>query len=304
MTKAREYSILLLIQAIPGNRKERENMKSVFLFPNEKKDTELLYTKRAMEYLKARGCRVYSIAELPGAESVNGEPPADLQFAVILGGDGTILRGAHYLLGTNTPILGVNLGTLGYMAEVEPNGIEAALRKVLEGDYRIEKRLVLEGLLTCLDTGECHKVNAMNEFVLHRNAMAGVLDVRAYINDTYIETYRTDGIIAATPNGSTAYNFSAGGPVLSPEAENLILTPLCSHSILDRSVVVTAKDRLSFEISSREDQEAPLFSADGIERIWLRGNYRLEVYKSEQHFPLIRVSDKNFFEILRTKMKR
>ena len=102
-------------------------MKSVFLFPNEKKDTELLYTKRAMEYLKARGCRVYSIAELPGAESVNGEPPADLQFAVILGGDGTILRGAHYLLGTNTPILGVNLGTLGYMAEVEPNGIEAAL---------------------------------------------------------------------------------------------------------------------------------------------------------------------------------
>lgn len=277
-------------------------MKTVFVFPNEKKDAGLVCTRRVIEYLRRRDCRICGPEGLEGADPITPAEKGSLDFAVMLGGDGTILRGAHYLLGTDTPILGINLGTLGYMAEVEPESLEEALEKVLRGDFQVERRLVLGGVLTSQKTGERHCVSAINEFVLHRNDMAGVLDVRVFINDTYIETYRTDGIIVATPNGSTAYNFSAGGPVLSPVADNMILTPLCSHSILDRSVVITGEDRVSLEVCAGPDQELPLFSADGIDRIRLDGPCRLDIQKSPWVFPLIRVSPRNFFEVLRMKM--
>ena len=281
-------------------------MKKVYVFPNKKKDIGLKYTYEVVHFLREQGVMVYGDAdwmdEVEGVCLLQPEDKASMDLAVTLGGDGTILMAAHFLLQTGVPILGINLGTLGYMAEVEPEAIGQALRKIMSGQYRVEKRMVLEGVLTNQETGHQHKVHAVNDFSLHRSDMAGVLEICTYIDDIKVETFRADGVIVCTPNGSTAYNFSAGGPLVSPKARNIVLTPLCNHSILDRSIVLTGEDKLTLEVERREDDCHPLLNVDGVEKIRLEGAMRFDVQASELTFPLIRVSDMNFFEVLRTKM--
>ncbi len=281
-------------------------MKKVYIFPNKKKDTGLKYTREVVHFLQKQGIAVYGdadwIEEVDGVSLLEPEEKSSMDLAVILGGDGTILMAAHFLLQTGVPILGINLGTLGYMAEVEPESINQALCKLLDGQYRIEERMILEGVLTNLETGQVRTVHAVNDFSLHRSDMAGVLDIRTYIDDIMVENFRADGVIVCTPNGSTAYNFSAGGPIVSPRARNIVLTPLCNHSILDRSIVLTGEDKLSLEVGRREDDCHPLLNVDGVEKIRLEGAARFDVRACDLTFPLIRVSNMNFFEVLRTKM--
>lgn len=282
-------------------------IKRFLILPNERKDCDLSYTNGIVDFLLSCGQRVFVCKEtydkMQNAQLQVFSGADAIDIAVVLGGDGTILRWAHRLLETDIPILGINLGRMGYLAEVEPNSAIEALKQIITGQYVVEKRMILSGVLTMEESEEKTELVAFNDIVVHRGMVAGMIHAKAYINDTFMNTFTGDGIVVSTPSGSTAYNFSAGGPIINPVAENIIFTPICCHSTMGRSIVVTGEDKLTITLSGEGESELPCLYVDGGQKIVLKGRCRLNVERSESKFSLIRVTDKSFFEILRHKMR-
>lgn len=276
-------------------------MKKICIIPNTTKKAALESATGIIPFLKSKEMDVYApndCADILSAERYTPDVMCDL--AVVFGGDGTILSAAHTLAGSGTPILGVNLGRLGYLAQIEARELRDELEKIFSGNFFIEHRAVLDGCITYGDR-ECRHFNAFNDFSIHRNAADGMLSVKVSINGTYIDTYLADGIIASTPSGSTAYNFSAGGPLVNPIAKNIIMTPICSHGIFSRSIVLMGDDRLTFEPAARFE-EPPLFSADGVDGLPLCDGAVIDISMSNIDFPLIRTKKFDFYDTLRKKM--
>lgn len=212
-----------------------------------------------------------------------------------LGGDGTILATSRYLGNTEIPILGINLGKLGFLAEVSPSGLFDAMEKVLKGDYSLESRMVLEGRL--LETGKTFF--ALNDIIVGKGAVARVMKIRTELDGEYFAKYISDGLIVATPTGSTAYSLSANGPILAPNVEALIINPICPHSLTARPVVVN-KDHV-IRITVR-DADQYLVTADGQVEINARGKEALEIRKAAHNVQLIRCSHKSYYDLLRQKL--
>lgn len=284
-------------------------LQNVLLYPNEKRDTGYACTRRTALFLIEKGIQVYAppqtvkSLQLPAVHAISQKEKAEMDLAIVLGGDGSMIQGAHFLLGTTVPILGINLGTLGYLPEVEPDNIEASLEQVWQRDYVVEHRLMLEAEVTADGSDQTETFYAVNDFVIHRNLLDGLLTVRTHVNDAFLADFRADGMIVATPCGSTAYNFSAGGPILNPVADNLILTPLCSHSMLDRSIILMGQDELSFQIGPSSKSHEAIFSADGVAAASLAEGSWIRVKKSQYTFPLVRLLQRSFYEVLQLKMK-
>ena len=284
-------------------------IKKVLVYPNAKRDVGYVYTQRVAEFFAARGVRVYATEEtashlqeeLPVRVSEEDEK-MEMDIAIVLGGDGSMIQGAHFMLGTTVPILGINLGTLGYLTEVEVQDLEESLRKVLKSDFRVEQRMMLEAEVQVTGQKGSQVFYAVNDLVLHRNLLDGILTVKTYINGANLADFRADGVIVSTPCGSTAYNFSAGGPIVNPVADNIILTPLSSHSALDRSIILMGQDRLSFQIGATGKSLASVFSADGVDHISLGEGSWIHVKKSEYTFPLVRLLQRSFYEVLQMKL--
>ena len=267
-------------------------LKKILLYANSDKDPDGGKKKAVEEFLQKKNVEVTSF-------SGKGLPPADTDLAVVLGGDGTMIRLAHQLLGTGIPIIGINLGTLGYMAEIEWNRMEESLTKAVEGSYTVEERLMLEATI-----GDDPKTYyAVNDLVIHRDLSDGILAIRCDINGHFLGDFRADGIIIASPCGSTAYNFSAGGPILNPISDNLILTPLCAHGLLDRSLVLKGDDRLDFYIEKFSKGQQAVFIADGNRLMPIPADTWIHVQRSRYTFPLAKVTDMSFFEIVQKKMR-
>lgn len=284
-------------------------MKKIYIYPNPQKATCLDASLTALRYLAAQGVAIAVSADVASIEGFIGLDTdySDADYAVVFGGDGTMLRCAHQLIGLNIPLLGVNYGRLGYLTEVSPDALIPALDKLLSGNCRIEKRPMLEALFFSGDTfDKAHRILAINDLCLYRGSLPGMIRYAAYINDTYMDTYSADGALVATPNGSTAYNFSVGGPIVNPQSPNMIFTPICSHSLLARSIVLSEGDVLRLEAASDSELRTPTLSVDGIELPLMSGkdSYRLEIRLANEYFPLIRVTDRNFYDILREKMSR
>lgn len=281
-------------------------MKRVLLYPNQKRDIELTYTGQVRTFLEQHGIEVYAFAE--DAKSLDvpelGEAEADL--AIVLGGDGTMIRCAHKLLDKQTPILGINLGTLGYLTEIDRSQMISMLEQLVKGQCTIEERIMLDAFVQRKDGSTKateENLHAINDLVLHRNLLDGLLQVKSYVNDIPFTDFRADGVIVSTPCGSTAYNFSAGGPIVSPVADNLILTPLCSHAMLDRSIVLMGSDQLSFVVGASGKGQKALLSADGVAVAELAAGDRVTVKKSQYTFRLLKLSQRSFYEVLRRKMQ-
>ena len=284
-------------------------IKKVLIYPNVKRDVGYVYTRKVAEFFSSRGIRVFTteetvkvLSDLPVRVIQDDEKKA-MDIAIVLGGDGSMIQGAHFMLGTSVPILGINLGTLGYLPEVEPQNIEASLRQVLKGDFQVEHRLMLEADVQISGKKGSQIFYAVNDFVLHRNLLDGLLNVKTYVNGLYLADFRADGVLTSTPCGSTAYNLSAGGPILNPVADNIILTPLCSHSVLDRSIILMGQDRLSFQIGPSGKGLEAMFSADGVDHVPLAEGSWVHVKKSEYTFPLACLLQRSFYEVLQKKMR-
>lgn len=217
---------------------------------------------------------------------------------VALGGDGTIIHSAHHAAAFDKPILGVNVGRLGFLAELETDEFDE-LDKLAEGKYRIEKRMMLE--IRYMENGLEKTCTALNDAVISRGALSPMPDFRVHFNDQTVCDYRGDGLIIATPTGSTAYSLSAGGPVIDPQLSCILLSPVCSHSLLTRPVVFGPDARLSVQTLFRSESEAYL-TMDGEISARVDPSRMIEFYRSPKTVGIIRLKDHNFYDIVNEKL--
>ena len=314
--------------------------KSYIIMTNRPKDPSLAVTERIRAFLEKRGARVsvfadnedasrLGLAEDPGkmadgpaepgkrtdtdgpaepgkpADADRTAPHAAASCMIVLGGDGTMLKAAKETAFSRIPLLGVNLGTMGYLAEVEVASLEEALERLLRGDYTVEERMMLSGSVRRGDgSRETAQLDALNDVTVTRCGPMQVVPLRIWVNGQLLAGYGADGIVIATPTGSTGYNLSAGGPIVEPEAGLILLTPICPHTLNTRSVVLCDRDEVEVEIGRKPsgDVQEVEVSFDGALLTRLRSGDRVRVKKSERTTSIIRLSEPAFLERLHRKM--
>lgn len=228
------------------------------------------------------------------------ELKGNIDILIAIGGDGTMIRTAQVALPLNIPILGINAGKLAYLMGLESDEIEL-LGKLLTDDYYIEERLVLE--IDVYDGAKNHILSdyCINEVVFARGAEIKLTSLDLYCDNRFINRYNSDGLIISTPTGSTAYNLSAGGPIVDPRIESVILSPICPHSLVERTVIFSSDSE--FEIVNPGDTAHTLFSCDGRDSVDFGENYSAHIKKSDMKVKFIHLKDDTFMETLHKKMK-
>lgn len=285
-------------------------MRHFLIYVNRHKDKDFAVTKRARDYLEERGARVTVRIKEAGwknrAEEEDAEAediPKDADCMLVLGGDGTMLQAARETKKLHIPIIGVNLGTLGYMTEIEPACLEEALDRLLTGEYEQESRMMLNGK-AFFQKGGGEEEWALNDIVISRSGSLQIIKLNIYVNGQFLNDYHADGVIITTPTGSTGYNLSAGGPLVEPRARLIMLTPICPHTLNQRSIILSPEDVIEIEIpEGREGQSQTVdASFDGSHVIPLRTGDRIRIVKSEKMIEFIRLNQVSFLEVLHKKM--
>ncbi len=228
------------------------------------------------------------------------EIPSLVDMIIVLGGDGTLLSVVRLVGDLGIPILGVNLGGLGFITEVPLDELYTTLERVFKNDYFIEERLML--IAQVRRRGErIAEYNVLNEVVINKGALARIIDLETYINKTYVTTFKADGIILSTPTGSTAYSLSAGGPIIYPTLNSFIITPICPHTLTNRPLVLP--DDFLVEIALKSESGDVFLTLDGQVGFSLKYGDVVEVKKSQGKIKLISSPKRDYFKILRTKLK-
>ena len=242
-----------------------------------------------------------------GAESVVLKNATDLQeevdCLVVLGGDGTMLQAAGETAGKNIGLIGVNLGTLGYLAEVETDNLEEALDKLLRDDFETEERMMLCGKVEGKD-GIREISPALNDISITRCGSLQIISLKISVNGKFLCNWKADGIIISTPTGSTGYNLSAGGPIVEPGANLIVLTPICAHTLNARSIVLKADDMVEIEVArGRHGTKLTVeANSDGSEKLAMETGDKILISKAENTTTIIKLSKVSFLEMLHKKM--
>ena len=277
---------------------------NVAIIPNPEKDPGLQVTKELCDYLHGRATLllhedyegVVSYARFLSTDALY----ASADFAVVLGGDGTLLHAAKNASRHHLPIMGINLGHLGFLAQTGREGMKDCIDGVLAGDYTVENRMMLDARV--YRDGELIKAaDVLNDVIVSRFSMLRMIRVQLYLDGKLIQSSTADGLILATPTGSTAYSLSAGGPIIDPEAEVVLATPVCPHNLLARSIVVPTSKNLTIEFAASYSPKA-IVRFDGADEVTLQEGDYVAVQKSENATKLIRVNHINFYDILYEKL--
>lgn len=265
----------------------------IALFPNEKKKQSFELASQIRQFLEKQGVTVVAEdekADQIGAKRLSSVDPSQIKFLISMGGDGTILRLCHRYNYLDAAILGINLGHLGFMADVPALDIYPSLTDLLKGAYTIDHRLILEA----------NNLRAVNDIVIHRAHNYSLIELAIQIDGIYVNTFTADGIIIATPNGSTAYSLAAGGPILSPNLDAIVITPICPHTISNRPIVLTADRKIEIQYVS---EYGPVeVRADGLDSLPLKSGETLLVKKSDRTFKRVNLHRHEYFSTLRTKL--
>ncbi len=283
-------------------------MKNFLIVTNPAKDPELVVTNNLKEHIEEKG----GIAIIQERVATDGEfrkikleeIETDIDCVIVLGGDGTVIRAARDMTGSPIPIFGVNLGTLGYLCEVEADQAIAAVDRIFSGDYSIEERMMLVGQAH-VDGRSYHPHNALNDIVVYRAGNLQVVSLDVYINGKFLCNYFSDGLIVATPTGSTAYNMSAGGPIVDPKAEMILITPINAQAMSAKTVVVSSTDEVEIVVKDRnnsKDQECVEIAFDGDNIAKLKVGERIVIHKAEESSKFLKMSKLSFIERLQKKM--
>lgn len=283
-------------------------MNRFLLRTNESKDAGFEVTNLIKDYLEKNGKEV--IVEILDDNKIYGkEVSASFtdsdrpDAAIILGGDGTMLRSARDFVEEEIPLLGVNLGSLGYLAEVEKANVIPALDKLLSGDFFIEERMMLEGTVV-RDGQMVASTRALNDIAVLKSLPYRAINFDVYVNGQFLKNYGADGVIVSSPTGSTGYNLSAGGPIVEPCAELIVLTPVCPHTLTSRSIILAGEDEVAIEIRDAKnggEQEAFAMS-DGAAHFELKTGDTFVMNRSEKRTRIIKLNKVSFLEILQKKM--
>lgn len=281
-------------------------MRRVGIITNPQKDCKLKITSSIIAWLEQNNCEVYtekSLAELLGRQLVlqyDNIKLKTIDFIIVLGGDGTILDVAGKILDSDIPILGVNMGRLGFLAEVEVSEVFDMLSNIMAGRYCTEERLMLRTELYN-DSILQKTLYSLNEIGISRGTLPRIITIDAYINGDYVNTYNADGVIVATPTGSTAYSLSAGGPIVSPTNNIMLLTPICPHSLNSRTIVVSDNDIIKLVVG--DSREELFVTSDSQQCEKLKSGDFLVIKKASFKTKLIKVSGLSFYDVLRVKLK-
>jgi NAD+ kinase len=238
------------------------------------------------------GCSVTEVGPERLAESVD--------LILVLGGDGTMIATARLMGDHEIPVIGVNYGGLGYLAEFRIEELYSALESILAGNFRLDKRVMLQAQHQRGDE-VLNRNRVLNDVVINKSALARIIEIEAWLNDQFVNSFRADGLIVSTPTGSTAYNLSAGGPVVFPSMNAILITPICPFTLSNRPIVVP--DDAVIEVRLKTDQEDVALTLDGQVGFPLKVGDRVVIRKSRTAFNLIQPSNRNYFEVLRDKLR-
>ena len=277
-------------------------MNNFFIIANKQKDINLEITEQIRHHISRLGavCNIYDQYD---RDVSSIDIPEGTQCILVIGGDGTILAAARMLVGSNIPLLGINLGTLGFLADVNLADLSKTLDLLLQDQYQVENRIML--------TAEVYKQGekaatyiALNDFNINRFGASRVIGLKVGINGSVIDRYRADGVIVCTPTGSTGYNLSAGGPIINPTCKNFVITPICPHSLPARSIVLAKEDIVTVEVEQIRSniKEEAIISFDGREGLSLFPGDQVKIYKSQEVTPFIKATEVSFVQILKEKL--
>ncbi len=278
-------------------------MMQIAVFPNMSKMRAGEIVDRIFNFYKNKDVRLLMPATearmlrkeeygLPCVERVH------VDMALSIGGDGTLLGVCRRFENQNVPVCGINLGTLGFLADIEPRELESRLAKILAGQYRVERRLLLSGYVRN-ELGEKFLGNAINDVVITKGGVARMLRLGLYINQTHLMDYKADGLIVSSPTGSTAYSLSAGGPILNPNIRALLLTPICPHTFQMRPLIVNEDEEVLIKISAMQDV---IVTLDGQVSHKIQPNDDVIVRKALATAHIVKFDDKNYYDVLKAKM--
>lgn len=280
-------------------------MHRVGIYAKKQHPDALNFAQEVMNWLQERGCETLleeDLAKDLGEKRnyVDNDIPEQADFIVVLGGDGTLISVARHVGDRGKPILGVNLGSLGFLTEITREETFPSLEKVMKGDYQLSERMMVDAIVRRKGE-EVQRFSVLNDVVINKGALARIIDIEAWVDDAYLTTFKADGLIISTPTGSTGYNLAAGGPIVSPDLNCLVVSPICPHMLTNRPLIVS--DRSVVRVEVKFQDEHVVLTADGQVGTPLEGGDVVELRKSETHTLLIKSPTKDYFAVLRAKLR-
>ena len=282
-------------------------LKRFLIVTNMVKDPGLELTTKIENYLSEKNCSCERAIRNGDDEDDRLGDFGDVDCVIVLGGDGTILQAAREAASLKVPILGVNAGTLGFLAETDPAHVCEALDRIIYGDYEIRERMMLNGVIRDESEEDTHELSAaLNDITILRNGSIQIIGFSIYVNGEFLCELMADGIIVATPTGSTGYNMSAGGPIVEPEADLILLTPICAHTLNARSIVLSAKDKVEVVVGKGRNGSILQVdaNADGNDTYTMKTGDRITITRSEDTASIIRLNSVSFLQTLNKKLSR
>lgn len=281
------------------------------IITNPEKDRDGLISREIKQFFEERGKICVLTEDIPLNHpapcsdvlrtDVSGIP-VGTQCAIVLGGDGTFIQAAHDLRGLGIPMVGVNLGTLGYLTEIEKKAMFPAFERLIRDEYRLENRMMLAGDLY-YGGGRHLFGTALNDIIICRGITGHMISIELSINGQSMDTYAGDGVIISTPTGSTGYNLSAGGPVVAPQVQAIIITPICPHSLNNRSMVIDPSDKVGLCIgrTKAEFADEAVVTLDGRQALLLQTGDCIEIRRALDDAAILKVTDRGFYDVLKAK---
>lgn len=281
-------------------------MKNFLIATNFIKDENLILTSKIENYIAMHGGKSHRvIGDIDKNLSYTLDKKEQFDCIVALGGDGTILKVSRDLRDLQIPIVGVNLGTLGFLAEVEPDQIFAVLDRLMADDFEMEERMNISGSIykAGSDTPVLQDI-ALNDIVVSRAGFSRVIGLKIYVNGRVMDIYEADGVIISTPTGSTGYNLSAGGPIVCPKTNIMIVTPISPHSLTSKSIVFSSADEIVVEVLKmrKAQEEEAIVNFDGQQGTQLSPGDRIVIHKADTVTRMVKLLDVSFYEVLREKI--
>ncbi len=279
----------------------------VLLIPNFQKDGCEKITLDVIRILKEGNAEIFALYESKlyiKSESVAFISPenlsSDIEFAITIGGDGTIIEAANLLLEHEIPIIGVNLGTLGFLAGIETNELNL-IYDILCGKYSIDERTTLKAEIEH-SNGMKTQFTAINDIVISKNAFSGIIDIDVECNGVETAKYRADGVIFSTASGSTAYAMSAGGPIMNPDVKAIALTPICAHSLFARTIILPENEQITVKTNAESIKRKVFVVADGLNSVDIEKGDVIKISKYDKNIKFIRISEKSFYSSVNSKL--
>ncbi|MEF2587636.1 MAG: NAD(+)/NADH kinase [Butyrivibrio sp.] len=283
-------------------------MNKFYVIANSQKDMDFAMADKISEYIIEKGGTCVCQKRDIGKEGIKYNSadasliPEGTECVIVLGGDGTLIQAARDLSSINVPVFGINIGTLGYLTEIDMEQAFPAIDRIMADEYNIDTRMILRGRVYRGDD-KLYSDIALNDIVINRMGSLKIINFDIFVNGEYLITYPADGLIVSTPTGSTAYNLSAGGPIVRPQTDCIVMTPVCPHVLNKSSVIFGGEDVLEVRMTqSRSGVEERVVTFDGTDYINLVSGDRIVISRSDTRASLIRIGKHNFLQILRNKL--